>query len=149
MNTKVDDSMIKPSILEFPLSPIFVMNQLQQALIAEGRKIYKMGFGQSPFPPPKCMLEELGKQAHQKDYLHVQGLFQLRAAIAKFYQKYTKYEIDPNQVVIGPGSIENLFVFQAVFDGNLITPNPTWVSYGPQAKLSGNKHYWVPAYKDG
>ena len=80
-------------------------------MIADGKKIYKMGFGQSPFPPPKCMIDELGKQAHQKDYLHVQGLLPLRQAIAKWYQKYTKYEIDPNQVVIGPGSIENLFVF--------------------------------------
>lgn len=42
---KIDDSMIKESILEFPLSPIFAMNQLQQGLIAQGKKIYKFGFG--------------------------------------------------------------------------------------------------------
>jgi len=42
---KIDNSMIKESILEFPLSPIFAMNQLQQGLIAEGKNIYKFGFG--------------------------------------------------------------------------------------------------------
>jgi len=40
-----DDSIIKPFILEFPLSPIFEMNQLQQKLIADGKTIYKFGFG--------------------------------------------------------------------------------------------------------
>jgi len=77
------------------------------------------------------MLEELGKQAHQKDYIHVQGLLALRQAIAKFYEQYTKYPIDAENVLVGPGSIANLFVLQQVFKGNLITPTPTWVSYGP------------------
>lgn len=77
------------------------------------------------------MIDELQAHAHEKDYVHVQGLLPLRKEIARFYEKYTKYPISPENVVVGPGSIENLFVFQQVFNGNLITPNPTWVSYGP------------------
>jgi hypothetical protein len=42
---KIDNSMIKPSIAAFPLSPIFQMNQLQQRIIAEGKTLYKFGFG--------------------------------------------------------------------------------------------------------
>lgn len=95
------------------------------------------------------MIDELAAHAHEKDYLHVQGLLPLRQEIARFYEKYTKYPISAENVVVGPGSIENLFVFQQVFNGNLITPNPTWVSYGPQAKLADNNHYWIEAYKDG
>jgi aspartate/methionine/tyrosine aminotransferase len=40
------------------------------------------------------MIDELQKNAHQKDYAHVQGLLPLRQAIARFYEKYTKYPID-------------------------------------------------------
>jgi hypothetical protein len=54
-----DTSIIKPRILEFPMSTIFEMNQLQQKLMADGKQIYKFGFGQSPFGPPKCMIDEL------------------------------------------------------------------------------------------
>jgi len=40
-----DTSIIKPHILEFPMSTIFEMNQLQQKLMADGKQIYKFGFG--------------------------------------------------------------------------------------------------------
>lgn len=46
-------------------------------------------------------------------------------------------------MIIGPGSKELIYSFQNLFCGNLILPNPSWVSYVPQAHFSKNKHFYV------
>ena len=40
---------------------------------AEGRDIYHLAFGQSPFPIPECFTKELMNFAHKNDYLPVAG----------------------------------------------------------------------------
>ena len=40
---------------------------------AEGRDIYHLAFGQSPFPIPECFTQELKNFAHKNDYLPVAG----------------------------------------------------------------------------
>ena len=57
-----------------PISATLGINELSNRLQAEGRQIYKMGLGQSPFPVPLPVVEELQANAHQKDYLPVRGL---------------------------------------------------------------------------
>ena len=37
-------------------------------------KVYKLGFGQSPFPPPPHLIDALRNNAHVHGYLPVQGL---------------------------------------------------------------------------
>ena len=39
----------------------------------EGRNIYHLAFGQSPFPIPDCFVKELKNYAHKNDYLPVAG----------------------------------------------------------------------------
>ena len=51
-------------------------------LLAEGRRIFKMGLGQSPFPVPDSVIEALRANAFQKDYLPVKGLGALRETLA-------------------------------------------------------------------
>ena len=42
-------------------------------------------------------------------------------------------------MIIGPGSKELMFLLHILFDGNIILPSPSWVSYAPQAILGRNK----------
>lgn len=63
------------------------MNELSKKLSNEGKKIIKFGFGQSPFPVPQSLVDELQKNASQKDYLPVGGLPKLNEAICNFYKK--------------------------------------------------------------
>jgi aspartate aminotransferase len=42
-------------------------------------------------------------------------------------------------VIIGPGSKELMFLLHVIFDGEIILPAPSWVSYAPQAILGRNK----------
>ena len=42
---------------------------------AEGKDIYHLAFGQSPFPVPDCFVRELKNYAERHEYLPVAGKF--------------------------------------------------------------------------
>ncbi|HUT55688.1 MAG TPA: aminotransferase class I/II-fold pyridoxal phosphate-dependent enzyme [bacterium] len=125
-------------------SATMAVNELSARLIAEGRTVYKLGLGQSPFPVPDCVVEALRHNAHQKDYLEVQGLRALREAVAAFHQKSDGVPVSPELVQVGPGSKELMFLLQVAFYGDLIVPTPCWVSYAPQAHIVGHQINFVP-----
>mgnify|MGYP006201520709 CR=1 FL=1 len=112
--------------------------------MAEGRKVYKLGLGQSPFPVPDHVVAALQANAFQTDYLPVKGLPALREVICNFYERITGVKHDPAYTVIGPGSKELLFLLQLVYYGELVIPTPSWVSYAPQARIIGRN---IPAEK--
>lgn len=115
------------------------INEICSEMIKQGKEIHKFGIGQSPFPIPEIIVQALRDNAHQKDYLPVKGLYELRNAVAGYHQRKNKIKIDAEQVLIGPGSKELLFLLQLTFDGDLIVPSPCWVSYIPQAIIIGRK----------
>jgi aspartate aminotransferase len=120
-------------------SATVAINELSNRLIAEGRTIYKLGLGQSPFPVPTSVVQALRDNAHQKDYLESTGLKQLRQAIAEFHRRADGVPVDPDMVLVGPGSKELMFLLQVAFYGDLVLPTPCWVSYVPQAQIVGHR----------
>jgi len=131
-----------------PVSATLGINELSNRLIAEGRKVYKLGLGQSPFPVPLPVVEELQANAHQKDYLPVRGLPALQEAVAGYYQRTQNLNIQPRHVLVGPGSKELMFILQLVYYGDLVIPTPSWVSYAPQAQIAGRHVHWLPTSRD-
>ncbi len=124
-------------------SATLAINEKSNQLIKEGRKIYKLGLGQSPFPVPEVVQEALRQNAHQKDYLPVKGLRELREAVAGFNTQRKLTEYSDDDIIIGPGSKELIFLLQLVYYGELIIPTPSWVSYAPQARIIGRHVNWV------
>ncbi len=120
-------------------SPTLAINERSWALEDEGRTVYRLGLGQSPFPVPEPVVDELKNHAHEKSYLPVKGLPALRAAVASFHRRKDDLDTRPEQILIGPGSKELLFLLQLVFYGELIVPAPCWVTYVPQAAILGKK----------
>lgn len=118
-------------------SPTLEINEISRQLIKKGKNIYKLGLGQSPFPVPESVVEALKQHAHEKDYLPVNGLDELRRAVAHFHNVNDMVDIKPKNVLIGPGSKELMFILQLVFYGDILLPTPCWVSYVPQAKIIG------------
>jgi aspartate aminotransferase len=129
-------------------SATLLINERSNALIKQGRKIFKLGLGQSPFPVPAPVVKALQENAFQKDYLPVKGLPALREAICGFYERYAGVMHDPEYTIIGPGSKELLFLLQLVYYGELVIPTPSWVSYAPQARIIGRNINWVPTQKE-
>ncbi|MEM7678388.1 MAG: aminotransferase class I/II-fold pyridoxal phosphate-dependent enzyme, partial [Myxococcota bacterium] len=120
-------------------SATVAINELSNEMLAEGRKVFKLGLGQSPFPVPASVVGELQANAHQKDYLQVVGLRALREAVATYHQRRQGIPARADHVLIGPGSKELMFVLQLVYYGDLVVPTPAWVSYTPQAAIIGRK----------
>lgn len=124
------------------------INERSNELIKQGKTVYKLGLGQSPFPVPDLVQEALRQNAHQKDYLSVKGLLPLREAIAKFNFRHQGIICSPDDIMIGPGSKELIFILQLVYYGELIIPTPSWVSYSPQARIAGRHVTWVPTTEE-
>ena len=129
-------------------SATLAINEKSRALQQAGKKIYRLGFGQSPFPVPEPVVQALRENAHQKDYLPVKGLLPLREAIAETYKRRQQLSVDPEDVLIGPGSKELLFLLQLVYYGDLVIPTPSWVSYAPQALIVGRRVNWVKTHQE-
>lgn len=125
-------------------SATLAINERCAALRNEGREVYRLGLGQSPFPVPESVVASLRSNAHQKDYLPVQGLPQLRQAIVQYYQRTEGLHYASEHVLIGPGTKELMFIVQLVYYGDLVIPTPSWVSYAPQAHIIGRHLRWIP-----
>jgi aspartate aminotransferase len=119
------------------------INERCDAMRAEGREVLKLGLGQSPFPVPRPVIEELQANAHQKAYLPVKGLPELRAAVADYHARTQGAACSAADVLVGPGSKELMFLLQLVYYGDLVVPTPAWVSYAPQARIVGRQIRWI------
>ncbi|XBQ15451.1 MAG: aminotransferase class I/II-fold pyridoxal phosphate-dependent enzyme [Oceanicaulis sp.] len=126
------------------LSATLEINERSAELIAQGRAVSKLGLGQSPFPVPDIMQRRLAENTHQKDYLPVQGLRALREAICGYLNRTQGLNFDAEDILIGPGTKELMFLVQLVYYGDLVIPTPSWVSYAPQAQILGRPITWLP-----
>jgi aspartate aminotransferase len=131
--------MLKDLVKNLKPSSTLLINETSRKLEEQGKKIYKFGFGQSPFKVPENVVKELKDNAHQNKYLPMQGLSELRNTVAKYTSKKKNYDYKSENVIIGPGSKELMFLLHVIFDGEIILPAPSWVSYAPQAILGRNK----------
>ena len=131
--------MIKDIVKNLEPSSTLKINEISKQLEEKGEKIFKFGFGQSPFQVPDDIINELKNNAHQNEYLPMQGLASLRTSVAKYTSDKKNYNYTSENVVIGPGSKELMFLLHVAFDGEIILPIPSWVSYAPQAIIGRNK----------
>ena len=133
----------KDKIKKLKPSATLAINEESNKLQKDGKKIYKFGFGQSPFPIPESIVTELKNNAHKHTYLPMQGLEELRLSIANHLNKNNNNNFKKENIVIGPGTKELMFLTQVAFQGDIILPAPSWVSYQPQAFIGNNKVHWI------
>ena len=134
---------IRGNLISIKPSATLTINEFSKKLEKEGKKIYKFGLGQSPFPVPDIVVKELKLNAHQKDYINVSGLLELREKIAEYHSKKNKHIYYSDNVIIGPGSKELIFQSQLTIKGDVLLPSPSWVSYAPQAKIIKKNIHWL------
>ena len=134
--TKDQISLLKPSAT-------LAINEKSNRLKKEGKKIYKFGFGQSPFPIPENIVLALKKNANKNKYLPMQGLEELRLAVATYLNNHNNNNFKADDIVIGPGTKELMLLTHIAFNGEILLPAPSWVSYQPQAFIAKNKVHWI------
>lgn len=135
---------LNPRLVGMPKSATLAINERSLQLRAEGRDVIRLGLGQSPFPVPPTVVEALRRNAHQKAYLPVEGLPELRQAICEYLQRTEALEYHPDQIIVGPGTKELMFLFQLAGEADLLLPAPSWVSYAPQAMMNSRPVHWLP-----
>lgn len=136
---------INLNVRGLPNSATLAINEKSNALHRDGRHVYKLGLGQSPFPVPEPVRRALADNAYQKDYLPVRGLPELQEAVCEHMRRTRGLSFyRPREVLVGPGSKELMFILQLVYYGDLVIPSPSWVSYAPQARIVGRPLVWLP-----
>jgi len=140
--------MIKDIIRNLKPSSTLLINEESKKLEKEGKKIFKFGFGQSPFQIPEYIVNELKKNSHQNKYLPMQGLPELRETIASYISNKKNYNYKTDNVIVGPGTKELMFLLHILFDGDVILPAPSWVSYAPQAVIGRNNIHWIETKRE-
>jgi len=90
---------VKKKLASLKPSSTLAINEKCKELTASGKKIYKFGFGQSPFPIPQSIINCLKNNANRKNYLPMQGLPELREAISKYLTKKTAKKLHTPRII--------------------------------------------------
>ena len=78
----------------------------------------------------------------------MQGLEELRLAIKKDLNNSNNNQFEAEDIIIGPGTKELMFLTQIAFNGEIILPAPSCVSYLPLALIAKNKVLWIQTISD-
>lgn len=120
-------------------SQTLLINTQSKELELQNKKIIKFGFGQSPFMPPKSVLEALKNSVNHKEYTSVQGDLDLRKNISEFHKAHNGLKVLPDNILIASGSKILIFnILMSFKKADVFIATPSWVSYAPQAKLAGH-----------
>ncbi len=130
------------------ISPTLLMNETILSKKKNGEEVFALGFGMSPFPVPEVLSNSLSEKSVMGMYLPSAGLPELKERIAQHHAHYGAQNIESDQVVISPGSKEMIFQIQWACKLPLLLPSPSWVSYGPQARLLDLDLHWIPTDKN-
>ena len=141
------NKIIKDQINQLKPSATLAINEESNRLKKSGKNIYKFGFGQSPFPVPDSIICALKNNANKNTYLPMQGLEELRSVIASYLNKNNNNNFKSDDILIGPGTKELMFLTQIAFQGEVLLPAPSWVSYQPQAFIAKNTVHWIQTTK--
>ena len=126
------------------VSATLSLNDRVRELWDAGQNVYHLGFGESRFPVHSKIAGALKKNVQRRSYLPALGLRELRETIAQFYQRKFQITVSSDRVVIGPGSKSLIYALMLALGEEIILPQPSWVSYAPQAHLLGKPITWVP-----
>ena len=135
--------MLRQNLAMLGHSATLQANETCQQLLSEGKDVYRLSFGQSPFPIPATLQNNLQKHVDKNKYLPVAGLYELRQQLAEEYSQLYKTTIQASQVVIGPGSKELLFLLCCLCQKKFIIPTPSWVSYQNQLDCLGTDYQQI------
>jgi aspartate aminotransferase len=101
---------------------------------------FALGFGQSPFHVPPGLARALGENAEQGHYSAAEGIKELREAVSGFNKRHFTLNLDPERIIIGPGTKELLHMIFNIIQGGVIIPSPSWIGYYPEITLL-DKHF--------
>ncbi|SRR6266498_389433 len=125
-------------------------NNLVYDMKRRGIEVIVLSLGEAYFDIPLCPMDDLPFPAIYH-YSHSRGIFELRQKISEYYQRQFGVVIDPEkELIVTAGSKAAIhFSMMSVLNpgDEVITQEPTWVSYPEQIKLCYGKPVQIPYYE--
>ncbi len=116
-----------------------------RALKAAGRDVIGLGAGEPDFDTPDNIKEAAIKairDGRSAKYTAVEGIAELKAAVARKFKRENELDYKPSQIIIGTGGKQVLFnAFLATLNpgDEVIIPAPYWVSYPEMVLATGGE----------
>jgi aspartate aminotransferase len=130
-------------ILSIKPSATIAVTDKARALKAAGRDVIGLGAGEPDFDTPENIKEAAIKAIRDGKagkYTAVDGIPELKAAIARKFKRENELTYKPSQIIVGTGGKQVLFnaLLATLNPGDeVIIPAPYWVSYPEMVVLSG------------
>ncbi len=116
-----------------------------RALKAAGRDVIGLGAGEPDFDTPENIKEAAIKAIRDgkaSKYTAVDGIPELKAAIARKFKRENELTYKPSQIIVGTGGKQVLYnaLVATINPGDeVIIPAPYWVSYPDMVLLAGGE----------
>ena len=143
-------ALLAESLKRIKPSATIAVTDKARALKAAGRDVIGLGAGEPDFDTPENIKRaaikaiEGGKAAK---YTAVDGIPELKAAIARKFKRENGLDYKPSQIIVGTGGKQVLYnAFVATLDpgDEVVLAAPYWVSYPEMVMLAGGEPVSVP-----
>src|SRR6266699_5544202 len=138
------------SMMRIKPSPTIAVTDLARALKAAGRDVIGLGVGEPDFDTPdnikQAAINAINSGKASK-YTAVDGIPELKAAIAGKFKRENGLDYKPSQIIVGTGGKQVLYnAFVATLDpgDEVVLAAPYWVSYPEIVMLAGGEPVAVP-----
>ncbi len=137
------------------ISSFIVMDVLEKAseMDAQGRDVIHLEVGEPDFDTPACIRSAACRAMEEghTHYCHSLGLPELRQAIGDYYRRAYDVTVDPENVVIAPGTSPAMFLlFAALLEpgDEVIISDPHYACYPNFIKFVQGRVVTVPVYEE-
>src|SRR3974390_2500334 len=136
-------------IMRIKPSATIAVTDKARALKAAGRDVIGLGAGEPDFDTPENIKEAAIKAIRDgkaSKYTAVDGIPELKAAVARKFKRENKLDYKPSQIIVGTGGKQVLYnaLIATINPGDeVVIPAPYWVSYPDMVLLAGGEPRFV------
>ncbi len=144
-------ALLADQILRIKPSATIAVTDKARALKLAGRNVIGLGAGEPDFDTPDNIKEaaiRAIREGRASKYTNVDGLAELKEAVAAKFKRENQLEYKPSQISVGTGGkqvLYNALVVTLNPGDEVIIPAPYWVSYPEMVMLAGGTPVGVAA----
>ncbi len=144
-------ALLADQILRIKPSATIAVTDKARALKLAGRNVIGLGAGEPDFDTPDNIKEaaiRAIREGRASKYTNVDGLAELKEAVAAKFKRENELEYKPSQISVGTGGkqvLYNALVVTLNPGDEVIIPAPYWVSYPEMVMLAGGTPVGVAA----
>jgi aspartate aminotransferase len=144
MPDTLPDGFLSEALARIQPSATIAVTQKARELKAAGRDVIGLGAGEPDFDTPDNIKEAAiaAIRRGETKYTNVEGIAELRAAIAAKFKRENRLDYTPAQTFVAPGGkaiIYNALMATLNPGDEVVLPAPYWVSYPDIVLLAGAK----------